>query len=114
MKEIKAFVHKHRIAAVIEAIKATNILHRNTSDDAHNINVATVQSLLKAVDAAEQRFSMDLAEPTIEEYKLEFLCEDNHADRLVQVVATAGRTGQAEAGWVYVTSVESATKIGGR
>ena len=53
MKEIKAFVHKHRIAAVIEALKATNILPRNASDDAQNINVATVQSLLKAVDATE-------------------------------------------------------------
>jgi nitrogen regulatory protein P-II 1 len=114
MKEIKAFVHKHRIAAVIEALKATNILPRNASDDAQNINVATVQSLLKAVDATEQRYSMDLAESTIEEYKLEFLCDDSHADRLVQVVATAGKTGQAEAGWIYVTSVESATKIGGR
>jgi nitrogen regulatory protein P-II 1 len=57
---------------------------------------------------------MDLAEPTIEEYKLEFLCEDGDVDRLVQVIATAGRTGQAEAGWVYVTSVESVIKIGSR
>lgn len=45
------------------------------------INVVTVQSLLKAVDAAEQCYSMDLAEPVIEEYKREFLCEDRHADR---------------------------------
>ena len=113
MKEIKAFVHKHRIAAVIEALKATNLLPEGDTDNAHNINVATVQSLLKAVDATEQRYSMNLAEPIIEEYKLEFLCEDCDVDRLVQVVAMAGRTGQAEAGWVYVTSVESAIKIGG-
>lgn len=113
MKEIKAYVHKNRISAVIEALKAANILPEGESDDAHNINVATVQSLLKAVDATEQRYSMDLAEPIIEEYKLEFLCEDGDVDRLVQVVVMAGRTGQAEAGWVYVTSVESAIKIGG-
>jgi nitrogen regulatory protein P-II 1 len=73
-----------------------------------------VQSLLKAVDAKEQRYSIDLAEPIIEDYKLEFLCEDGAADQLVQVVAMAGRTGQTEAGWVYVTSVESAIRIGGR
>ena len=52
MKEIKAFVHKNRISAVIEAIRAANILPEGHSDDALNINVATVQSLLKAVDAA--------------------------------------------------------------
>lgn len=114
MKEIKAFVHKNRVSAVIEAIKAANIPSEGHSDDARNINVATVRSLLKAVDAPEQRYSVDLAEPIIEEYKLEFLCEDSDVDRLVQVVEMAGRTGQAEAGWVYVTSVDSVVKIGGR
>ena len=114
MKEIKAFVHKNRISSVIEAIRAAYVLPEGHSDAPCNINVATAQSLLKAVDTKEQRYSMDLAEPIIEEYKLEFLCEDGDVDRLVQVIAMAGRTGQAEAGWVYVTSVESAIKIGGR
>jgi nitrogen regulatory protein P-II 1 len=114
VKEIKAFVHKHRISAVIEALKEENILPGDNSGDVCNINVAVVQSLLKPIDSAEQRYSMDLAEATIQEYKLEFLCEDGHAARLVQVIAKAGRTGQEEAGWVYVTRVESAIKIGGR
>ena len=114
MKEIKAFVHKNRISSVIEAIRAAYVLPDGHSDAPCNINVATVQSLLKAVDTKEQRYSMDLAEPIIEECKLEFLCEDDDVDRLVEVIATAGRTGQAEAGWVLVTRIESAIKIAGR
>lgn len=114
MKEIKVFVHKNRISSVIEAIRAAYVLPEGHSGAPCNINVATVQSLLKAVDTKEQRYSMDLAEPIIEEYKLEFLCEDGDVDRLVEVIAMAGRTGQAEAGWVYVTSIESAVKIGSR
>ena len=112
MKEIKAFIHKHRIAAVIEALKAADIALTGHSSGMRNINVAAVQSLLTAVDTREQRYSMDLAEPVIEEYKLELLCEDTEAERLANAVAIAGRTGQGEAGWVYVTTVESAIQIG--
>ena len=104
MKEIKAFIHRSRIGAVVEAVKLC--------DGTHNINVASVQSLLPAVDAAEQRYNMDLAEPVIHEYKLELLCEDPQAPLLARVIADAARTGQAEAGWVTVTAVDSAIRIG--
>jgi nitrogen regulatory protein P-II 1 len=112
MKEIKAFIHKHRISAVIEALKVADAIATGQPGGMRNINVAAVQSLLTAVDTREQRYSMDLAEPVIEEYKLELLCEDGDAERLAKVVAIAGRTGQGEAGWVYVTTVESAMQIG--
>ena len=112
MKEIKAFIHKHRIAAVLDALKAADIPVTGAPGRARNINVAAVQSLLTAVDTREQRYSMDLAELVIEEYKLELLCEDDEVERFVQVVAKAGQTGQAEAGWVYVTTIEAAVLIG--
>ena len=112
MKEIKAFIHKHRIAAVIEALKAADIATTGHSGGMRNINVAAIQSLLTPVDTREQRYSVDLAEPVIEEFKLELLCEDGEADRLAQVISMAGRTGQTEAGWVYVTAVELAMQIG--
>jgi nitrogen regulatory protein P-II 1 len=111
MKEIKAFIHKHRISAVIEALKVADAM-AGQPGGMRNINVAAVQSLLTAVDSREQRYSMDLAEPVIEEYKLELLCEDGEAERLAGVVATAGETGQKEAGWVYVTAIEVALQIG--
>lgn len=104
MKEIKAFIHSSRIAAVLEALKL--------SDGAHNINVASVQSLLPPLDASEQRYSMDLAEPVIHEYKLELLCEDGQAALLARVIADTARTGQAEAGWVTITTVDSAIRVG--
>ncbi len=112
MKEIKAFIHKHRIAAVIDALKTADDAIAGHAGGMRNINVASVQSLLTPVDTREQRYSVDLAEPVIEEYKLELLCEDRDAERLARVVAIAGRTGQTEAGWVYVTAVESAMQIG--
>lgn len=112
MKEIKAFIHKARIAAVVEALKAAQVTVKGHPGGARNVNVASIQSLLPAINSREQRYSMDLAEPVIEEYKLELLCADDEAEALAKIIAAAGRTGQAEAGWVYVTSVESALQIG--
>lgn len=104
MKEIKAFIHRSRIGGVLEAVKQCG--------GAHNINVGSVQSLLAPLDASERRYSMDLAESVIHEYKLEVLCEDAQAVLLARVIADAARTGQTEAGWVIVSAVESATPIG--
>lgn len=112
MKEIKAFIHRQRIGAVIEALKSAGSRTAGGSGGVRNINVASVQSLLPALDAREQRYSLDLGEPVIQEYRLEVLCEGADAEALAKAVAIAGRTGQEEAGWVYITEVESAIQIG--
>lgn len=112
MKEIKAFIHRQRIGAVIEAIKEAGFVAAGTASRARNISVASVQSLVPAIDSREQRYSLDLGEPVIQEYKLELLCEDGDADALLKAVAAAGRTGQEEAGWIYVTEVGKAVQIG--
>ncbi len=110
MKEIKAFIHKQRIGAVIEALRDAGL--QSGVPRARNINVTTVQSLLPAIDEREQRYSLDLGEPVIHEYKLELLCEDRDAQALAQAIAAAAGTGQQEAGWVYVTEIEAAIRIG--
>lgn len=112
MKEIKAFIHRQRIGAVVEALKAANVSASGRPGGVRNINVVSIQSLLPAIDSREQRYSMDLGEAVIQEYKLELLCEDGEAERLAQAIAVAGSTGQEEAGWVYVTTIDSAFKIG--
>lgn len=104
MKQIKALVHRHRIGAVIEALKA--------SAAARNVNVAAVQSLLPAVDAREQHYSVELGEAVIQEYKLEVLCEDESAEVLAMAIADASRTGQDEAAWVYIMDVARAVQVG--
>ncbi len=108
MKEIKAFIHRHRIAAVIEALAASN---QDEQARCRNICVLPVESLLKPVDAAEQHYSMDLAQPIIHEYKLELLCEDDQVDALVASINRLGQTGQQVAGWIFVTEITRAIPI---
>lgn len=111
MKEIKAYIHNNRIADVIRALKESGQCTANAG--CRNINVISVQSLLKPVDAKEQHYSVGLAEAIINESKLELICEDLQVNKLVGIIERAARTGQVEAGWIYVTDIVAATPIRG-
>lgn len=112
MKEIKAYIHNHRIGDVIRALKDSG--QCNTNVGCRNLAVIPVQSLLKAVDAREQHYSVELAEEVIYESKLELICEDHQVEELVGIIEHAARTGQDEAGWIYVTDIIQAVPLAGR
>jgi nitrogen regulatory protein P-II 1 len=109
MKEIKAYIHNHRIADVIRAVKESGL--RNGY---HNLSVTAVKSLLKAVDAREQHYSIELAEAVIDESRMDLICEDHQVDELVGIIGRAACTGQAEAGWIYIVDIMKAIPITGR
>ncbi len=114
MKEIKAYIHNHRIADVIHALKESGQCNANADTGCRNLSIIPVQSLLKAVDAKEQHYSIDLAEAVINESKLELICEDVQVDELVDIIGRAARTGQAEAGWIYVSDIIQVIPVAGR
>lgn len=113
MKEIKAFIHSNRIAGVITALADGGYLDPGNSHRCRNLNVGRTQSLLGALDAREQHYSVELGQLVIHEAKLELLCDDGQVDALVKLIAAAARTGQDEAGWVYVVDVATAVKVTG-
>ncbi len=113
MKEIKVYVHRNRIADVIAAINQSGLVDRRSSPGVRNINATQVQSLLKPVDRAEQRYSVELGEAVIDEVRLELLCEDSQVAALVTLIDRTARTGQAIAGWICVHDVVMAAPFGG-
>ena len=114
MKEIKAYIHNHRIADVIRALKESRLCNTDGTPGCRNLAVVPVKILLKAMDANEQHYSIELAEAVINESKLELICEDHQVDELVEVIGRAARTGQAEAGWIYVSEIIQAVPVAGR
>lgn len=74
MKEIKTYIHNHRIGDVIRALKESGQCNANVG--CRILGVIPVQSLLKVADAREQHYSIWLAEAVITESRLELLCED--------------------------------------
>jgi nitrogen regulatory protein P-II 1 len=102
MKVIKAFIHQHRAADVIAALKQSGC---------RNLFVVTGQGLLKAGYAGEQHYSMDLAQTVIHECKLELLCEDEQVELLVTTIRDNAQTGKPDAGWIYVTDATRAVPV---
>ena len=113
MKEIKAYIHNNRIADVIQAIETSGLMRSKGIPGVSNINVTSVHSLLKPVNRAEQRYSVELGETIIDEVRLELLCEDDQVPALLTLIDKSARTGQELAGWICVTDVVMAMAIGG-
>jgi nitrogen regulatory protein P-II 1 len=111
MKEIKAYVHRNRVADVIAAIKATPSWGSATRSRGHNLAVSMVKGSLLPLSEDERHYSLDLGDEVVNEYKLELLCEDAEVDELVLAIQGAARTGQAQAGWVTVTELVLAIPI---
>jgi nitrogen regulatory protein P-II 1 len=111
MKEIKAYVHRNRVADVIAAIKATPCWGNATRSLGHNLAVYMVKGSLLPLFEDERHYSLDLGDEVVNEYKLELLCEDAEVDELVQAIRDAARTGQAQAGWITVTELARAIPI---
>lgn len=114
LEKINAYIHNHRIANVILALKKSGQCDANAGTGCRNLTVSPEQSLLKSMDAQEQHYSIELAEAVINEPKLDLICEDHQVDELVDIIERAARTGQGEAGWIYVTNIVKATFIAGR
>jgi nitrogen regulatory protein P-II 1 len=112
MKEIKAYVHANRIAEVIAALKDSAAWGTVSGANPHNLTVYIVKGSLVPIDDRERQYSMELGDEVVNEYKLELLCDEAHVDELVAIVRAVARTGQANAGWVYVTDVQQALPIG--
>ncbi len=111
MKEVKAYVHHSRVAAVIAAIKDCPAWGGPRGANRHNLAVYVVKGSLVAVDSDETHYSMDLGDEVVNEYKIELLCEDGEVDGIVHDLVIAARTGQDIAGWVTVSDLASAAPI---
>lgn len=113
MKEIKALIHANRIAEVIEALSDHGCLGAGAgaARPCHNISASEAQSLSRAVNSQEQHYSLSLGQQVINQYKLEVLCEDDHVDDLVTLIAQTAQTALAESDWIYVTDVAKAVRI---
>ncbi len=103
MKLIKAFIHRNRVADVIAALKGK---------DYNSLSIVNVKGMLmEALDAKEQDYSIELGVETITEVKMELICEDYCVEEAVKIIQQKARTGQSNAGWIYVMDIQQTYPI---
>ena len=102
-KEVKAFIHRNRVADVVSALNNAGF---------RNITVVDVQGILKALSSKEQNYSVDIGQKVVNEVKLELVCDnESRLAEAVQAIRENAKTGQPSAGWIYVTEIKSAIEI---
>jgi nitrogen regulatory protein P-II 1 len=104
MKQVKVFLHPHRAADVLQALRAAGF---------KRVSLFDVKGQLQALSAREQRYSVELGEPIVNELQMELFCEDADVKQAVELIRQTGRTGRPDAGWIFVSSVEEAYRIEG-
>lgn len=103
IREVKAFIHRNRIADVVDALYQA---------DFRNLTVIDVQGLLKALDSKEQEYSVEIGQKVITEVKLELVCAgDERMERAIELIKKHARTGQSHAGWIYCSGLLGRTEI---
>jgi nitrogen regulatory protein P-II 1 len=102
-KEVKAYVHRNRIADVVSALSSSGF---------RNLSVIDVQGLLRALDSKEQQYSVAIGQKVITEMKLELVCEsDARTAEAVSLIREHAKTGQPDAGWIYISNIQSSIEI---
>ncbi|MDZ4141554.1 MAG: P-II family nitrogen regulator [Methylotenera sp.] len=108
MKEIKAFIHAHRVADVLQALKEVDMSEAQIS----NFAVFPVQALLHDTELKEARYSVNFGETVINEFKIEILCHEEAVANLVEIIQRVGHASDHEDGWIIVTDILSAVPVG--
>jgi nitrogen regulatory protein PII len=103
VKQIKAFIHRHRAGDVLHALGAAGF---------ERVSVFDVKGLLTSLNRREQQYSVEFGAAVLNELQIELFCDAADVDRAVELFRQHGRTGQADAGWLYVLPVESVHPIG--
>ena len=104
-KEVKAFIHRNRVADVVNALKIAGF---------KNISLADAQGMLSAINNQEQRYSIEIGQKVVNEVKVELVCEtESRVADAVKVIRDNAQTGQPSAGWIYITEIKSAIEITG-
>ncbi len=111
MREIKAIVRQQRIAAVLQALREFSAVDPDVESCCRSITVMPVLRPLTHPEPIQQHYSMDLAEPVVNAYRVELFCTDDLVDTITNAIRHAAHTGQPEAGWIAVTEVQLAEAI---
>jgi len=102
MKEIKAFIHRGRASDVVRALVNSGFRY---------VSLNEVKGTLEKLKSEGEEYSIEFGGKVTTEVKLEVMCLDEAVDDAVQLIRLHGRTGQAEAGWIYISDVLASLRI---
>jgi nitrogen regulatory protein P-II 1 len=102
MKEIKAYIRKKKADIIIKKLEEAGV---------KGMTVLDVSALAEWADKDTFKYSIRYLEKYSTVVKLEIVCNDSEADKLVDVIAQNGRTDHSGDGMIFVSNVDKLVKI---
>ncbi|MFQ5660158.1 MAG: P-II family nitrogen regulator [Gammaproteobacteria bacterium] len=102
MIELKAFIHRNRIADVIHKLHEAGF---------QRLSVIDVKGILKSDDVSKQEYSIEIGEEVVTEAKLEVICGESRRDVAIRIIRDNARTGKPQAGCIYVSEISDVYEI---
>jgi nitrogen regulatory protein P-II 1 len=102
MKEVKAYIQHHRIDKVIETLKKKGF---------NDMTLIDVRGITRGIPREEYHYSLELAEKYMDVIKLEIVCKDQDAEKIVEIIMANAHTGRKGDGLIFVTPVETVVRI---
>lgn len=102
MKEIKAYIRCQKAEEVITALE---------EDGVKGITLIDVMGVGQLADPKTAKYSIRCVEKYSEVAKLEVVCKDAEAPKIVETIREKAYTGMKGDGMIFVAGVDTAVKI---
>ena len=102
MKEIKAYIRRDRADLIIRKLDEAGV---------KGMTVIDVYALSEWADKESFSYSIEFVEKYSKVIKLEIVCEDSDANKLSEIIAQFGKTGNSGDGMMFISSIEKSIKI---
>jgi nitrogen regulatory protein P-II 2 len=99
------------IIAIIKPFKLEDVRDALTSTGIQGMTVAEVKGYGRQKGHTEIYRGAEYAVNFLPKIRLDVAVDDNQADKVVEVIANAAKTGQIGDGKIFVTNIDSAVRI---
>jgi nitrogen regulatory protein P-II 1 len=102
MHVVTAIIKAHRVESVTEALKEIGV---------NGMTVADVQGFGRQRGHTEVYRGSEYRVDFLPKVRIDVLCEDSNADKIMEVIAEAARTGKIGDGKIWITEVARTMRI---
>lgn len=102
MKEIKAYIRPSMADRVIAALELAGV---------PGMTIIDVATLGKWGDPEKSKLSMEYCEKYSTNIKIELVCEDEYAEKFIEIISEKARTGNKGDGKIFVSEISDALSI---
>jgi len=102
MKEIKAYIRPSMADRVISALELAGV---------PGMTIIDVSTLGKWADPQRSKLSLEYCEKYCTTVKIELVCDDQDADKFINIIAEKARTGTKGDGKIFVSEITNAISV---